>query len=742
MPSNLPLPRTSFVGRETQIEQVKQLRHSTRLLTLTGAGGCGKTRLALRAAADMEADYVDGVWLVELAAVRAGTPVVRAVAATLRVREAPDRDLGAVIVDHVTGRRMLLVLDNCEHVIAHAAELTDRLLDACPHLEILATSREPLGCAGETTLRVPSLTPAEAEQLFMERASAARADVRLAPESSDAVAELCQRLDGIPLAIELAAARVRAYSIEQMLARLDDRFRLLSGGPRTAMPRQQTLLAAVDWSYGLLSEDERALLRRLSVFAGGWSLEAAEAVAGEHGVQAHAVLELLAQLVDKSLIVADEQQGRVRYRLLESIRQFARERLGEGDEAGTTRDRHLHYFLELAEGSEPGLRGSSAGDVLDRIEAEHDNLRAALDWSLATDSVAAVRLSGALVWFWWGRSYHTEGRRWLARALAINPGRTAERMKALHGAGWLAHHQRDLDEARRQLEESLDIARERNDLWTIAWTLHGLGRVAYFEQDPLRARTLAAESLAVAEADGDPWLVAFALHLLGIAAYIDGQYPSARALYERSLAIRREIGWREGIGVLFTLLGIVAIRERDFDVAASRFREGLDNMRGVLNDWGISVNLACFAGLAGAEGRWRDAARLAGASSALRQSWQTPLIPLIETIVDEGLAHARQSLGDEAWAAAWAEGQAMSLEESITFALEARRAQPRTIDSLSPTEARVLRLLAQGDTTREIAEQLVVAVSTADRHITHIYSKLGVRNRAEATAYAHKHGLA
>jgi predicted ATPase/DNA-binding NarL/FixJ family response regulator len=742
--NNLPLERTSFVGREREVEELKYLFGTTRLLTLTGSGGCGKTRLAIHVAADTASDYADGTWFVELAALLDPTHVVHAVAAALGLREATDRELTDSLIEFVRDRSLRLVLDNCEHVVEAAAHLADALLQASVQLHILATSREPLGCIGETTWRVPSLSQPEALRLFTERARAARPELNLVDVDAPAVAEICRRLDGIPLALELAAARVRVLSVEQIAARLDDRFRLLSGGPRTAMPRQQTLEAAVDWSYALLSEPERSILRRLSVFAGGWSFEAAETVVAGAGVHTYAVLDLLAQLVDKSLVLAEEQHRAVRYRLLETIRQFASAKLQEADEALSTRDRHFHYFLQLAEAAEPKMRGADALEWMDRLDAEHDNLRAALAWSFEQDANAAVRLTGALAWFWWIRSYHTEGRRWLARALSATSGRSLARAKALHGAGWLAHHQRDLPKARSLFEESLAIGRELDDRWTAAWALHGLGRVAYFEKEPASTRSLARESLDVAEELGDTWLIAYALHLLGIAAYIEGDYATSRGYYERSLAIRREIGYQEGIGILLGLLGIVAVRERELARAHALFSEALSTMRGLLSDWGMSVNVAMFAGLAGAQGQLVEAVRLAGASASLREAWQTPLIPLIESVVDEVLARARQRLDPATYAAAWAEGQSMSLDESLAaaVAVEIAPTEQRHPCGLSGTEAQVLRLLATGRTTKEIAAELVIAVSTADRHITHIYNKLGVRNRAEAVALALKYGIA
>jgi non-specific serine/threonine protein kinase len=783
---------TSFVGREREIAEVLRLLSTTRLLTLTGAGGCGKTRLALQVAARARGGFPDGVWLAELAALANPVLVPRAVASAAGVREIPETAGRAPmdgLADHLRDKTLLLVLDNCEHVVAAAAELVDALLRNCPALRVLTTSREPLGIAGETTWRVPSLSlppPSaageeasdhlvedlvryEAVRLFVDRAHAARPDLALSEHNAPALAELCRRLDGIPLALELAAARVRVFSVEQLAARLDDRFRLLTAGPRTAMPRHQTLRATVDWSYALLSEPERALLRRLAVFAGGWTLEAAEAVAVGDGLQAYAVLDLLAQLVDKSLVLAEEQHGAVRYRLLETIRQYAADRLLEAGEVERTRDRHLAHFLELAEEAEPKLRGRASAVALDRLEREHDNLRVALEWSMATDPTrgdAALRLSGALAWFWWVRSYHDEGCRWLARALDAHvdgaggtPRHRAARMKALHGAGWLAHHRRDSALARTLLGESLAIARELDDRWTVALALHHLGRVAYFDGDPDAARSLGEESLAIAETVGDTWLVAWALHLLGLAAHIAADYPTARSYYARSLAMRRELGFEEGIGVLLVLLGIVALREGDLDQAHALYREGLPIVQAAHGPWGLSTVLAVFSGIAAACGQPVSAARLGGAATALAERYHTPLIPLGETVLAEGLALARRVLGEAAYAAAWAEGREMSLEESVAAALALDLSPPvapaRTPKSdasgasdapgpfapLTATEVQVLRLLAGGGTTKEIAGQLVVAVSTVDRHITHIYEKLGVRNRAAATAFALKHGL-
>jgi predicted ATPase len=421
---NLPRQLTSFIGREREMGEVKEFLATTRLLTLTGSGGCGKTRLALQVAADLLEAYADGVWLVELAALADPTLVPQTVASALGVREQPVRPLTETLVDYLQPKVLLLILDNCEHLLTASAQLANALLRSCPRLRMLASSRQGLGIAGERTYRVPSLslpqprplppverlTDYEAVRLFVERAVFTQPSFAITDQNAPAVAQVCERLDGIPLAIELAAARVKALPVEKLNERLDDMFRLLTGGSRTALPRQQTLRALIDWSYDLLSEPERALLRRLSAFAGGWTLEAAEAVGVGEGVEEWEVLDLLTSLVEKSLVLYEEREGEGRYRLLETVRQYARDRLLESEEGEAVRTRHLEFFLHWAE----------QGPGLERLETEHDNLRAALAWSGAQrQGDVGLRLGGAMGGFWHVRGYWTEGRERLAGVLAL-----------------------------------------------------------------------------------------------------------------------------------------------------------------------------------------------------------------------------------------------------------------------------------------------------------------------------------
>jgi predicted ATPase/DNA-binding CsgD family transcriptional regulator len=621
----LPVPLTSFVGRERELAAVRDLLGAARLLTLSGAGGVGKTRLALAAAAEVQHAFPDGVWLAELAAIADPSLVAPAVAAVLGVREQPGRPPLETLAGALRPRRLLLVLDNCEHLVVACATLADALLRTAPRVQVLATSREALGVPGEAVWAVPPLSlqtaPAlaggavsDAERLFVERARAARPGFAPTAAAAAAAAQVCRRLDGLPLALELAAARVRLLTVEQLAERLDDVLGVLTDGSRTGPVRHQTLRATIDWSHALLPRPERALLRRLAVFAGGFELDAAERVAGPlhagdggaaaasgvagrtgAGGRAQAtVLTLLGRLTAKSLVVADDRGATMRYRLLEPIRQYAGEQLERAGEAAALRGRHRDYFLDLAERAEPALGGPDQRLALERLSAEQDNLRAALAWCrrAADGAEPGLRLAAALVEFWDVSGSFAEGREWLTALLARAGGaRPRVRAKALNGAGLLAIREARYAAARDALEEGLALARAAADPRLTAEALNRLGFVAYVATELPAARALLREALATAEAAGDRRNVATALGNLGLVARGGGDFSGARARMEQALAIWEAAGDRRGAAGALNNLGVVADDAGDYAAAQALHERSLALKRGLGDRWGIGVSL-------------------------------------------------------------------------------------------------------------------------------------------------------
>jgi len=634
---NLPQQVTSFVGREKQIIEVKALLKKTRLLTLTGSGGSGKTRLALQVAADLLDTSGDGVWLVELAALTDPELVPQLLASTFGVSEEPGQSLTQSLVEWLKTKRLFLVLDNCEHLLSACATLVDTLLRHCHYLSILATSREGLGISGETTYRVPSLalpdpkkpqTPAslslyESVRLFVERAVQVRTDFTITNENAPALAAICHRLDGIPLAIELAAARVRSLSVEEVNQRLDQRFRLLTGGNRTALPRQQTLRSLIDWSYDLLSDAEKTLFCRLSVFSGGWTVEAAEQVCVGGLVEEWELLDLLTSLSDKSLVVAEQRLGHTRYRLLETIRQYSRDRLAETREGQATRNQHLAYFLALAETVEEKLVGADQQIGLEHLEIEHDNLRAALEWATGSDTEqeAGLRLAGALWRFWFIRGHFREGRDWLATFLQhdATPSLATPRAKALNGAGNLASSQGDFPTARALLEEGLALRRELGDTSGVATSLNNLGNIAFSLDDYPAARALFAESLALQRELGNPWGTAAALSNLGLVALDQGDYPAAQALFSESLTLQRELGDTWSVATTLGNLGLVAAWQGDNTAARPLQEESLALRRELGDRAGTALALGNLGNISLAQGDLPTARALFEESLTLRR---------------------------------------------------------------------------------------------------------------------------
>ena len=625
LPNNLPLQLTSFIGREREMAEVKRLLSTTRLLTLTGSGGAGKTRLALQVTAELLEEFNDGVWQVELASLSDPSLVPQVVASVLNVREQPDQSILATVSDYLQRRDLLLVLDNAEHLVAACAHLADDLLRACPRLRILVTSRERLGIAGETVWRVPSLPlpdrqhippledfiQNESVRLFVERAAANLPTFRMRTESALAVAEVCHQLDGIPLAIELAAGRVAVLSPEQIANKLNDRFRLLTGGSRTALPRHQTLRAAIDWSYDLLSEKEQALLRRLSAFAGGWTLEAAEAVC-TNGAAEFDVFNVLTSLVHRSLVIVEEQGREVRYSLLETIRQYGREKLVESREEGALRTRHRDWFLGLAERMESKRWGSEQTVGLERLETEHDNLRAALEWSLtnaATDAV--LRLASALGWFWHIRGYWGEGRDRLKAALSIS-GSSApyQRARALFWAGRLASLQQDYKEGRILGDEGLAIFRELGSKRDMASLLNDMGLVMHQEGGHEGARSLFQESLAIFRELGEKEGLGWTLDNLGMLARDQGDFKAARTLFSEALILFRELGSKRGTANALWALGSLALDQGDHTVAHALYEEALGIFRELGDKEGIGRTVRSLATVLQHQGDYTAAHRL------------------------------------------------------------------------------------------------------------------------------------
>ena len=609
---NLPSQLTSFIGREKEIETVKHLITShggSRLLTLTGAGGSGKTRLALEVAATLSGDFPDGVWFIEFAPLTDPTLVLQSVLTTLGLSEQAGRSALAIVSDFLQPKRALLILDNCEHLIEACAQLTETLLHTCPTLHVLATSREALGISGEIPYLVPTLsTPDplhvmletlpqyEAVQLFVERAQTVLPGFRPTNDNALAIAQVCHQLDGIPLALELAAARMKALRVEQIAARLaeQNQFRLLIAGSRTALPRHQTLHALIDWSYNLLNEDERLLLQRLSVFAGGCTLEAAEAICVGERVEADNVLDLMTQLANKSLIISGREQGReARYRMLETIRQYASERLVKAGEAEKLRNRHLDFFLHWAEQAGSHLRGSKQNQWLSQLETEHDNLRAALDWSLARVEYGelSLRLAGALFLFWRHIDHVGEGRAWLARALAnpTAPLAGAARAQALYADGFLAHCQSDTT-AKALLEESISLWRVlgQRGKTGLAYALAELGDEMRWLGDPNRARSLHGEAIFLFREQDERWGLAYSLARMGLAIRDQCDFALARSVIEESVVLWRELGELSELGVAIRCLGLVALRQGDYEVARGHFADYLTMSRRPGNEGAVA----------------------------------------------------------------------------------------------------------------------------------------------------------
>ncbi|WP_245765010.1 ATP-binding protein [Nonomuraea jiangxiensis] len=760
----LPAEVTSFVGRRHEVAEVRQLLSVSRAVTLTGVGGVGKTRLALRVGHEVRRAFRDGVWLVELAALQCPELLAEVVAEALEIRDLTSTAPLAALTEHLRDKQVLVILDNCEHLVAECAVLAETLLRTAGEARVLATSREALGIGGEHVVPVPplslperrrpglspeALAQGEAVRLFVERARAVVPGFAVTEDNREVVARIVCRLDGLPLAIELAAVRLRALSVRQVLDRLEDRFRLLRCGSRTVLPRHQTLRALIDWSYALCSDEERLLWERVSVFAGGLDLKAAEAVCSGDGIAREDVVDLVIGLVEKSVLVREDHRGGVRYRMLETLREYGRERLVASGREEVLRRRHAGYYRELAKQARAQVFGAGQVGRFTRLQVEDANLRAALDTCFAVpgESGAGLSLATDLLYHWITSYYLGEGRNWVERGLAAGAGPLEVRARALWAGAWLTIMQGDMTaadgmvrEARRlgerlenesvlgyaalfsgmiamsrgrvaeaveRYEEGLARHRGTGDLAGLSLALVRLSLAHSFAGESARAVAAGEEALAVSDASGEGWHRAYAMMALSVEVWRQGDLPRAAELASGSLAFDRSIGDWMGVGVSVEVLAWVAAAERRFDRAA--------RLLGIVQSVWASVG-----------------AVMSGFGHLMRYH-------------DECVACCRAALGDAAFEAAVGRGARLSYEEGMAYALREDARGRGGHDRgqwarLTRRETEIAALVARGLTNKEIAASLVIAQRTAEGHIEHILSKLGFHSRAQIAVWVGARG--
>ncbi len=727
-PNNLPVQLTSFVGREKEMDDLRTSLAGARLVTLTGSGGTGKTRLSLQVAAELLPSFADGAWFLELAPLAEGQQIQSALAVILGLDQIPGVPLLDTITGFLRGKRLLLILDNCEHLIQDCGKLADHLLKACPQLKILASSREALGIAGEVSYRVPSLSLPEAEdlspeqlkaseavQLFMDRAAAANPRFVLAAENTPAVAQICRRLDGIPLALELAAARLKLFPAAQIASRLNDRFRLLTGGSRTALPRQQTLRALIDWSYDLLDEPERLLLRGLSVFSGGWSYEAVEALFSDLDV-----LSLLSQLVNKSLVVMEDTGGEARYNLLETIRQYARDKLIEAGEATSMRDRHLDYYMRLSEEASVELRGNQAIAWFERLNIEADNFRLALEWGIENRQEDALFLLGNLTFFWYFLSVdHRQIKQWLVGLLNWVEHLPAEallsrRSRQILSRGYLTMGQLqmglgDFPEGMAHIMKALPLERELDDPLVYCYAVSLLALIqAGVPIDISILQKYAEDAVGVARQKGDKRALLLAMplltyvydrtghpeqaevmrreirsnlilanhpmflacfHSLGLEAQARGQLEETRLYYSEALKLGRRMKSRQMIIIFESELAHLDRLAGNLQAAKAAYVRLIVKWKEFGQFAAVAHQLECFAMIASAEGEFERSTRLFGAASTLRQNIGMDMLPEEHVHYQQSMDALRSQIEPASFDSAWAEGSSLDVDAAVHYAI-------------------------------------------------------------------------
>jgi predicted ATPase/class 3 adenylate cyclase/DNA-binding CsgD family transcriptional regulator len=806
-PNNLPIQLTSLVGREKEMAAVQNLlcREDIRLLTLTGPGGTGKTRLGLQVAAELNDSFADGVFFVDLAPINDPNLVVPTIAETLKLKETGDQPLLDLLKMYLREKHLLLLLDNFEQV-ASAALMVAELLIACPKLKVLVTSRAVLHIQAEQEFAVPplsfpdlnrlpdfvALSHYDAISLFISRAQAANPEFQMTNANAQTIAEICARLDGLPLAIELAAARIKLLPPQMLLARLGQILQVLTRGAQDVPARQQTLRNTIAWSYNLLDAQEQRLFQRLSVFAGGCTLEAIESVCMMLDDNADQVLDAVASLIDKNLLQQREvETGESRLVMLETIREYGLECLAASGETEAALQAHAEYYLVLAEKAELEFRHAQPSVWLE-LGHEHENLRAALSWFVECKEMEkSLRLSATLLWYWNARGYLSEGRQWVEIALAESEGIVAPlRGKGLIAAGTLAcaqgdyrraatlgeesltlfrelHDQRgialslnvlgyvarmrgDYAAARSMCEESLAIFRQEEDKWYIAQTLYYLASMATFQGDHATARALIEEGLVLFREMGDQRGIAYALNTLGLVSHIEGNVETARLLQEESLAICQSMGDRLGIAFALGALGGLELLQGNSVVARPMFEESLEIAIQSGDKWLTAVYLEGFGRAVAAQGFPAWAVLLWSVANSLRETIGTPMWLIERAIHEFSMAATRIQLGDEMFEAAWDEGRTMSLEQALkeqdraTISLAPSSTPPSKStatfhEGLTTREVEVLSLVALGLTNEQVAQRLAISPRTVNSHLTSIYAKIGVNSRSAATRYAIEH---
>jgi predicted ATPase/DNA-binding CsgD family transcriptional regulator len=756
----IPRELTSFIGRRRELREVREALSSTPLLTLIGPAGVGKTRLALRAAADLRRAFPDGVWVAEFADLRDPALVAETVAAALGLQDMSTRWLVSTLADFLATRRLFLILDNCEHLLDACAALADSLLHTCPDLKILATSREALGIGGETVLQVPPLPVPEepvppeallrydAVRLFAERARAAWPQFEITPPNAAQVGTLCRRLDGLPLALELAAVRLRAFTVEQILQQMEQRFRLLSTGSRTGSVRHQSLGAAINWSFDLLSAQEQIAWRRLSVFAGSFDLEAAAGICGGEGVPRGAVAELVASLVEKSVLRRELHGSASRYRMLETLAAYGRERLRESGEGSRISGCYQAWYAELAARVFQHSWGPLQVQWWDRVHLELPNLRDAIRLCLAEANKAeqGLVMAANLGWYWVTKGSAREGRRWLDLLLEATPGPSWERAFGLAVDGWLALRQVDIPKSMELLTASQGLAAGLGDAELLSLALLTLGAALVSQGELDQAENLLERCLELQEGLPDRRYKAVSLLQLGAACSQRGDHARAIELLEQALGLCREAGERYYLAWTLQARGMEAWHLGDWDGAGSLQAESLRLSRAVDNQVGVAFSIELLAWIAASTGRAERAARLLGGLQGLWEAIPTRLYAPYVRHHDACLAGARLALGDREFDRVYRSGRGMDTDQLVVLALEQRESLvARTSSGSAPTrltarERQIAGLVAQGLSNKQIASKLVISQRTAETHVEHILVKLGFTSRAQIAAWAVEEG--